>query len=89
MLKQLMRHRWIYFVHGGLTLLLGLGLVGLKPLLEDRVLGTFIAVVLLLSTGFVMVAAVSTTTGAYDLPRLVHRRTVDTVTNALPTRVPV
>ena len=57
MLKQLMRHRWIYFVHGGLTLLLGLGLVCLKPMLEDRVLGTFIAVVLLLSTGFVLVAA--------------------------------
>jgi hypothetical protein len=57
MLKQLMRHRWICFVHGGLTLLLGLGLVGLRPMLEDRVLGTFIAVVLLLSTGFVLVAA--------------------------------
>jgi len=44
-------------VHGGLTLLLGLGLVGLRPMLEDRVLGTFIAVVLMLSTGFVLVAA--------------------------------
>ena len=36
MLKQLMKHRWICYVHGGLTLLLGLGLVGLRPMLEDR-----------------------------------------------------
>ena len=57
MLKQLMKHRWICYVHGGLTLLLGLGLVGLRPMLEDRLLGTFIAVVLMLSTGFVLVAA--------------------------------
>jgi uncharacterized membrane protein HdeD (DUF308 family) len=57
MLKQLIQHRWICFVQGGLTLLLGLGLVVLRPLMEDRLLGTFIAVVVLLSTGFVLVAA--------------------------------
>lgn len=57
MLMQLLQHRWICFVQGGLTLLLGLGLVSLRPLMEDRLMGTFIAVVVLLSTGFVLVVA--------------------------------
>lgn len=57
MLKQLIQHRWICFVQGGLTLLLGIGLVGLRPLMQDRLMGTLVTVVVLLSTGFVLVAA--------------------------------
>jgi hypothetical protein len=57
MLKQLIQHRWICFVQGGLTLLLGVGILSLRPLLDDRLLGTFVAIVVLLSIGFVLVAA--------------------------------
>ncbi|HVJ09099.1 MAG TPA: hypothetical protein VM554_12020 [Acidisarcina sp.] len=57
MLKQLIQHRWICFVQGGLTLLLSIGLISLRPLIEDRLMGTFVTVVVLLSTGFVLVAA--------------------------------
>src|SRR5664279_3252774 len=57
MLKQLMQHRWICFVQGGLTLLLGVALLSLRPLVDDRLLGTFIAIVVLLSISFVLLAA--------------------------------
>ncbi len=57
MLKQLIQHRWICFVQGGLTVLLGVGLLSLRPLIEDRLLGTFVAIVVLLSISFVLVAA--------------------------------
>ncbi len=57
MLKQLIQHRWICFVQGGLTVLLGVGLLSLRPLIEDRLLGTFVAIVILLSISFVLVAA--------------------------------
>jgi uncharacterized membrane protein HdeD (DUF308 family) len=57
MLTQLLRHRWIFLVQGGLTFLLGLELVGLRPLLQDQVWETFVAIVALLSTGFVLALA--------------------------------
>ncbi len=57
MLKQLIQHRWICFVQGGLTLLLGIGVLSLRPLMEDRLMGTFVTAVVLLSTGFVLVTA--------------------------------
>jgi hypothetical protein len=57
MLKQLIQHRWICFVQGGLTVLLGMGLLSLRPLIEDRLVGTFVAIVVLLSISFVLVAA--------------------------------
>lgn len=57
MLTQLLRHRWIFLVQGGLTFLLGLELVGLQPLLQDQFWGTFVTIVALLSTGFVLVSA--------------------------------
>jgi uncharacterized membrane protein HdeD (DUF308 family) len=57
MLKQLAQHRWVSFVQGGLTLLLGLGLLYLRQLSSDEVTGTFVFAVGLLTSGFVVLAA--------------------------------
>lgn len=74
MLKQLFQHRWICFVEGGLTLSLGLGLLTLRHLVDDRLMGLFVAASVLLGTGFVLVAS-----GLLDLAVAVevtaHRRT--------------
>jgi hypothetical protein len=57
MLNQLARHRWVCFVQGGLAFTLGLWLLYVRDLVASDMTGTLAFALVLLATGFVLVAA--------------------------------
>lgn len=57
MLKQLAQHRWVCFVQGGLTLLLGVSLLYLRELWSNDISGELLLILGLLTSGFVVLAA--------------------------------
>ncbi len=54
-LRSIARHRWLFWLHAGLFLLLALSLLALHLLMRSLLISTFITVFLLMVTGFFLI----------------------------------
>lgn len=57
MLRHILEHRWVCWVQGGMTFLLGIALLTFGHLMSDVLISTFIVATVLLCSGFVLLAA--------------------------------
>lgn len=54
-LRSIARHRWLFWLHAGLFLLLALSLLALHLLMRSLLISTFVTVFLLMVTGFFLI----------------------------------
>jgi hypothetical protein len=54
-LRSIARHRWLFWLHAGLFLLLALSLFALHLLMRSLLISTFVTVFLLMVTGFFLI----------------------------------
>ena len=54
-LRSIARHRWLFWLHAGLFLLLALSLLALHMLMRSLLISTFVTVFLLMVTGFFLI----------------------------------
>lgn len=57
LLRNVARHRWLFWSHAVLLLVLAVGLLALHFLMRGALLGTFVSIFLLMLTGFFLLVA--------------------------------
>jgi uncharacterized membrane protein HdeD (DUF308 family) len=55
LLRSFARHRWLFWLHAGLLLVLALTLLAIQALMRSLLISTFVAIFLLMVTGFFLV----------------------------------